>query len=267
MVHKLMETKDWVSLIKINPRSTSPIYQKIGDNLKNMIERGEVEPGEMLPSEWELSRMYSTSRLTVRRALDDLVREGLLTRRQGVGTFVASQTRVQILPSELSFTQNMRKAGRNPSSQVVKLTTQPATQVEAQALNLAAGYPVYELVRVRLVDGEPLMLETTYLSQQRFPDLGSADLEHGSLYEYLLQHYRIAIVAMDQSMEPMLLDKQEAALLDVAPNSPGIRSEITGYSEDGEPIEHTWSVTCHGRGKFYFYFREGALGTRHVDKS
>jgi GntR family transcriptional regulator len=150
---------------------------------------------------------------------------------------------------------------------MISLQVVAATPGVAQYLELQAGAPVFELVRVRLVDGEPLMLETTCLSQERFPDLPQADLSDGSLYDFLSKHYQVNIVALDQVLEPTLLTDREAGLLDVRWGAPAILSEIVGFTSDGVPIEYTWSVTCGGRGRFYFHFREGAVGMRHFTKS
>ncbi len=254
---------EWKDLIKIDRQTKVPLYHQITQNCRDLIESGQVHPGEGLPSEWELSALYGVSRLTIRRAMDELVRSGLLNRRHGVGTFVASSTEAQILPSELSFTKNMQRIGRRPSSRVVSLQVVAATPEIAQQLDLQAGAPIFELVRVRLVDDEPLMLETSYLSNERFPDLTRADLNTGSLYDFLSKHYQVNVVALDQVLEPTLLTNREADLLNVKRRAPAILSEIVGFTADGAPIEYTWSVTCAGRGRFYFHFREGAVGTRH----
>jgi len=260
------QMKNWKALIKIDRRNKAPLYHKIAENLRQVIKE-DLEPGEMLPSEWDLSDLYGVSRLTVRRAIDDLERDGLLIRRHGVGTFVANSTEAQIYPSELSFTKNMKQIGRIPSSQVISIQTLPAAAELAGLLGLKAGASVFELVRLRLADGDPLMLETTYLSQERFPDLAEANLDADSLYSFLGTHHQVDIVALDQVMEPTLLTEREAELLKVEPGSPAILSEMVGFTANGSPIECTWSVTCGGRGRFYFHFREGDIGKRHFTRS
>lgn len=257
-----MNTK-WQQLIRIERPASGPLYQQISHHLKQLVTSGNLEPGEAMPSESELHKLYGTSRLTIRRAMDDLVREGLLDRRHGVGTFVANSTTAQIVPSELSFTRNMVRLGRTPSSRVERFGVVDATPEVAHQLKTEPSAPVYELVRVRLVDGEPLMLETTYLSHQQFPDLAHADLGTESLYSFLSQRYQVDIVALEQAMEPTLLTAREATLLATSEHSPAILSEIVGFTANGTPVEYTWSVTCGGRGRFYFHFREGAVGMRH----
>lgn len=257
----------WQSLIKLDHQSRVPFYHQIVQNFRGLIESNQLGAGELIPPEWDLAQLYGVSRMTVRRALDELVRAGLITRRHGVGTFVARLSEAQILPSELSFTKNMQQIGRKPSSRVVSLKVVPAAKEVAETLYLKADAPVFQVVRVRKADGEPLMLETTYVSQERFPGLASADLSQGSLYNFLAVHYQVNIVALDQAMEPTLLTDREAGLLEVGKGSPAILSEMVSFDANGTPVEYTWSVTCGGRGRFYFHFREGDIGKRRFTQS
>jgi GntR family transcriptional regulator len=262
-----MTARNWTDLLTIDRQSKMPLYHQIIQNLRELIRSGRLEAGEAVPSEWELADLYGVSRLTVRSALNDLVRDGLLNRRHGVGTFVANPSEAQIFPGDLSFSKNMQQIGRHPSSRVVSIQIMPATNEVANYLDIAVGSPVYEIVRIRLADEEPLMLETTSLSQERFPDLDQADLSKASLYEYLNNHYQSAVVALEQALEPTLLTDREAELLAVKPGSPAILSEMVGFTAEGTPVEYTWSVTVGGRGRFYFYFREGDIGKRHFSDS
>lgn len=122
-----------------------------------------------------MSEYYGASRLTVRRALDDLSREGWVRRRHGVGTFVGNPKSAQIAPSKLSFTQQMLAIGRIPSSQLLKVTIVPASAEVAASLNLKAETPVIGITRLRLSDGEPILLETACLQAERFPGLENVE--------------------------------------------------------------------------------------------
>ena len=251
---------NWEELIKIDRQTKVPLYHQISQNLRELILGGQLQPDQTVPSEWELSRLYGVSRLTVRRALDELAREGWLIRRHGVGTFVANPTMAQIVPSKLSFSQKMRQIGRTPSSRLVSIQVIPAVDEVATRLGLEVGVAVTELIRVRLADGEPIMLETAYLSQARFPDLTEADLGDGSLYEFLSERYQVTVVAVDQTLEPILLTAREAQFLDAEPGSPVLLSEVVAFTKDSTPIEYSWSVTRGDKCKFYFRFREADAG-------
>ncbi len=251
-------------LFKINPQSKLPLYDQIERNLRELILNGLLEEGESVPSEFELASLYGVSRLTVRRALDELVRQSWLARRQGVGTFVTRPAVAAIRPEKLSFTEQMLAIGRQPGSQAISTRVVPASAKIAKFLQIAVGEPVVEIVRVRLADNIPLLLENSYLSMSRFPGLdrfpdpdGESSLVGGSLYAHLKSHYNVAVSTMDQTLKPVLLTETEASCLGAPAGSPAILSEIVALSSDGEPVEYNWSVSSGDTSEFYFHFRRG----------
>ncbi|MFZ2097355.1 MAG: GntR family transcriptional regulator [Anaerolineales bacterium] len=251
----MTESKD---LFKINREDKAPLYDLIEQNLRELILGGQLTRGEAVPSEWELANLYGVSRLTVRTALDNLTRQGWLIRRHGVGTFVAYPKITEISPSKLSFTEQMRAIGRTPSSHLISLGVVEANADLANALKLEQGEPVVEIVRVRLADNEPILLETSYLSQKRFPNLENAtDLTISSLYEWLAIHYQTSVTMMDQTLEPVLLSEEQAQHLETHPGSPAMLSKVLAYTNGAEPIEFSWSVTRGDQCRFYFSFRRG----------
>jgi GntR family transcriptional regulator len=250
--------KDPTGLFKINRNSKLPLYSLIEDNFRELILSGQLKPGNAIPSEWELADLYQVSRLTVRHALDNLARQGWLNRRHGVGTFVANPTVARIAPSKLSFTEQMQAIGRTPSSRQISFQVVSANAEIASYLGLQESDPVVEITRLRLADDEPILLETSYLSQARFPDLDeTVDLSHNSLYEYLYTQYQANVASMDQTLEPVLLTEAEAKYLGTQAGTPAVLSEITAFSSEGEPIEYCWSVTRGDKCKFYLRFRRG----------
>ncbi len=246
-------------LFKLNRNSKFPLYELIEQNFRELIASAQLKPGDSIPSEWDLSDLYGVSRLTVRRALEDLARQGWLNRRHGVGTFVANPTVTQITTSRLSFSDQMLAIGRTPSSRQVSLRLVPAAEEVANALGVSPGDSLVELTRVRLADGEPILLETSYLSQVRFPGLEHANLADESLYRYLASRYEVSIVGLDHTLQPVLLNNEEAQLLDAEPDSPAVLSEQIAYDVDGVPVEYCWSVTRGDKCKFYLRFRRGEL--------
>ncbi len=244
------------NLFRISRKAKLPLYDLIEQNFRELITGSALKPGDAIPSEWELAGLYHVSRLTVRRALDDLARQGWLERRHGVGTFVTHPTVTQIAPSKLSFTEQMRSIGRQPSSRLVHIRIIPAKTEPATRLKLQEGEPIIEIMRVRLADGEPILLETTYLSQTRFPGLDQTDeLAHASLYEMLGARYQTHVAAMDQILEPVLLTRSEAKYLETQAGAPAIKSEVVALTSEGDPIEYSWSVTRGDKCKFFFSFR------------
>jgi GntR family transcriptional regulator len=245
-------------LFKINRLDKAPLYDLIEQNLRELILRGLLNVGESVPPEWDLADLYGVSRLTVRNALDNLTRQGWLIRRHGVGTFVSHPNATVITPSKLSFTEQMRSIGRMPSSRLVSLRVIPAEAEVANKLKLEPGDPVVEIVRLRLADGEPILLETSFLSQKRFSGLEDANgLTTSSLYEWLVIHYQTSVAMMDQTLEPVLLNEAQARELETQPGTPAILSKVLAYTNKAEPIEYSWSVTRSDQCRFYFSLRRG----------
>lgn len=245
-------------LFRIDRQSKIPLYNLIEQNFHELILSGQLKPGDAIPSEWDLATVYGVSRLTVRHALDNLARQGWLSRRHGVGTFIANPTVTRIAPSNLSFSEQMRAVGRRPSSRLVSIQVMPAGGEVAGHLRLQESEPVVEITRLRLADDEPILLETSYLSQTRFPGLENAtSLTSGSLYEYLATQYQVHVVEMDQTLEPVILSESEARYLETPTGSPAVLSEVIAYTYNGDPIEYCWSVTRGDKCKFYFHFRRG----------
>jgi GntR family transcriptional regulator len=248
-------------LFKIDHQSRLPLYYQIERNLRDLIAGGSLAEGEAVPSEWELAGLYGVSRLTVRRALDDLVRQSWLSRRQGVGTFVTRPAVASIAPAKLSFTEQMRSIGRVPSSTLISNRVIPANHKMAASLQLQEGDPLIEITRLRCADGVPILLETVYISQRRFPALeGEKRLAGESLYALLKSQYNVSITGMDQTLKPVLVNAQQARLLQVRPGSPAIASEIVAFSSAGEPVETSFSVASGEKSEFYFRFRRGEEG-------
>jgi GntR family transcriptional regulator len=245
-------------LFKIDHSSKLPLYELIEQNFHDLILRDQLKTGDPIPPEYDLVEYYGVSRMTLRRALENLARQGWIVRQQGIGTFARKPITTRIAPSRLSFTEQMRFIGRQPSSRLISLKVVKATQEVATSLNIREGELAVEISRVRLADHEPILLEITYLSQERFPGLENAtNLETGSLYETLRTEYGMNVVNMHQTLEPVLLDSQDAALLEAEAGTPAIMSEVISFSADGQPIEYTWSITSGSKCKFYFRFHRG----------
>jgi GntR family transcriptional regulator len=240
---------------KVDRQSKLPLYDQIDRNLRSLIIDGSLKPGETVPSEWDLADIYGVSRMTVRHALDELVRQNWLCKRQGVGTFVTKPKVASIAQSKMSFTQQMLAIGRQPSSRLIRNQVAKASPEIARFLLLKEGDPVIELTRVRLADDIPILYETSYLSGQNFPDLLSiAGLVEGSLYGYLSKHFGVNITRMDQTLKPVLLTEEQAQHLGAQAGSPSIQSDIIAFSSQGETVEYSWSVSNGEKSEFYFSF-------------
>lgn len=241
---------------KIDPHSKLPLYDQIERNLRDLIINGKLKPGEIVPSEWELVELYGVSRLTVRRALDELVRQNWLERKHGVGTFVRQPVTASISASKLSFTEQMRSIGRDPSSRMISQRITPATAKIARFLRIQEGQPIIEITRVRLADEEPILLETSCLSLERFPTLQNYSWsENESLYYILSEEYNVNVTGLDHTLKPVLLTETEAHYLQAKAGTPAILSEIVAFTKNGTPVEYVWSVSNGDKSEFYFHFQ------------
>ena len=208
-----MQNHRYDGLFKIDPTSVIPRYHQIKENLRELIENEVLPVGHVLPSERELGERYGVSRLTVRQAITELVSEGLLRRQHGVGTFVAGPKLTQMMARVMGFSERVQEAGRTPSSRQVSLEIVPAPTAIARRLNREPNLPLYKLTRLRCADGEPVMLETAYLPQERFPNLNQVDFSNLSLYRVLAERFNCRIVEADETLEPVIMTAYEVEIL------------------------------------------------------
>ncbi|MCB8984172.1 MAG: GntR family transcriptional regulator [Ardenticatenaceae bacterium] len=236
---------------KIDRTSYIPFYAQVQDALKEYIEHGEVKPGEQLPSEPELCRMFDVSRTVIRQALRGLEYEGLIVREKGRGTFVAEPKIGESLFQELTgFYQDMASKGLAPVSKVLKQAVIPANAKIAAFLQLPPETPVIRIDRVRYVEGEPIVLVTTYLPHALCPALVEADLTDQSLYAYLEETYNLVIDRGRRILEAVVASEYEAALLEIPEGAPLISLDSISYLESGTPLEYYHALHRGDRSMF-----------------
>jgi GntR family transcriptional regulator len=209
------------------------------DLVLDLVEQLDV--GDAIPSERQLSTDLGVSRLTVRAALDDLAREGYLVRRRGAGTFVSEPKIAQEL-TMTSFTDDMRRRGLRPASRTLELRISPAGARLGRLLHVSPSEPVVVASRLRLADGESMAIERVHVRERHVPGLTAKDLEEYSFYELLKDRYGIVIVGGTQTIEPTVTDEDESAALGVPLHSPAFRFERITQSESGEIVEFVESI-------------------------
>jgi GntR family transcriptional regulator len=205
----------------------------------DLIERAGV--GGALPSERQLSVDLGVSRLTVRAALDELVREGFLVRRRGSGTFVREPKIAQEL-TMTSFSEEMRRRGMTPGSRTLSLETTTAGAYLGRCLHVSPSERVVVAKRLRLADGESMAIETLHVPESLVPGLEPKDLDRGSFYELLGERYGITIVGGMQTIEPTVTNEEESEALDVPLHSPAFLFERTTRSENDDIVEFVRSI-------------------------
>ncbi len=219
--------------------SSLPAHVQIERWLTDLIARGELVPGGRLPRENDLAVMIGVSRMTLRQALATMESLGTLKRTTGRtgGTFVA-EPRVECdLTGLAGFTEQIRRSNQHAGARVISATTMSAPGKVADALSIARGDIVHEVVRVRTAQRRPLALERSYFPASRVPDL----LEHkltSSLYELLARKYGQKPHTARESLEPVIARPEEAELLDVGVGAALMLIERTAYTAAGVAIEY-----------------------------
>jgi GntR family transcriptional regulator len=201
----------------------------------------QLEVGQAIPSERQLSADLGVSRLTVRAALEDLVREGYLVRRRGAGTFVSEPKIAQEL-TMTSFTDDMRERGMRPASRTLELRISPAGARLGRLLHVSPSEPIVIARRLRLADGESMAIETLHVRDAFIPGLTATDLEQHSFYDLLNSRYGVEIVGGEQTIEPTVTDEDESLALGVPLHSPAFRFERITHSQVGDVVEFVESV-------------------------
>ncbi|HEY3507256.1 MAG TPA: GntR family transcriptional regulator [Actinocatenispora sp.] len=219
----------------MSPRS--PLALSLAASLEREILSGRWPVGSKLPTERELAARSRVSRQVVREAFDELERAGLIIRRQGSGTYVAGRRLEQSLLGHFSIVDALRSSGATITTTVLSRTVGPALPTVATSLEIAPDAPVLELERLRRVDGEPLMLEQTWLPAERLPGIDAAQFSDTSLYAILREQYHVLLVRASESFEPVVLHADEARALQVAPGSPALMLLRTTYDDAGVPME------------------------------
>ncbi|QIK78585.1 GntR family transcriptional regulator [Sphingomonas piscis] len=214
----------------------APLYQRLQLALRGAIERQLLKPEDALPPERDLASDFDVSRITVRKALDGLVADGLLTRRHGAGTFVAGRVEKQF--SKLtSFSEDMASRGRVPRSEWLSKVESLVSPDESLTLGLSPGSRVFRFSRIRFADQMPMAIEESTVPSFA---LGSADEVEASLYEALdIRGHRPARAL--QRLRAVLFDAEQARLLRIEQGAPGLLIERRGYLEDGRAVEMTRS--------------------------
>jgi GntR family transcriptional regulator len=226
------------------------MYFRIQLGILEQIQAGRLHPGEQLPTEADLAQQYQVSRITAKRALDELVRQGRAFRRQGRGTFVA-HARIRDISGFHSFSEDIRARGFNPSSEVLDFKeVEPEAAIRTR-LHISEGEHAFLLKRLRLADLEPVAVESAYLPCRVCPGLLQEDLGCGSLYTILAEKYNRVPTWADAEIEACLPTKESARLLAQKTGTPVLVAHRVTYAADYDVIETVDSVYRGDRFTFY----------------
>ena len=235
-------------------RNSEHLYLKLSDTLAEQIMDGTLAEGTLLPSERELCQTHGISRTTVRQALQDLSQKGYIKAIHGKGTVVIRPQIRQELRSIYSFDEDMRRLGKHPETQIMDFVKIEPTGNIAAMMKLPVGESVYRIMRLRLVDDEPMLLETNYLPCNCFPDFTRQMLEHQSLYRVLTNRYSLNIDVAEETFEPILLRPMESQMLHTDQSALGMLVERISY-EGGKVVEISKSVSPASKFKHHVVLR------------
>lgn len=225
----------------IDKLSRIPLYLQLMESIISEIETDNYKENEKLPSERELCTLYDVSRITVRQALQELEREGYIYKLHGKGTFVAPGSYNQNLIKLYSFTEEMKSLGKRPSTKVLSFQKMKADERLVRKMSLATQEEVYQIVRLRLADEEPLMYETSYLPAAVFPDLDGEEFNRRPMYDIFSNVYQVTVEKAVERFSATAVRPEEAEHLEVHANQPAMLIKRFAYYKDSL-IEYTLSV-------------------------
>jgi GntR family transcriptional regulator len=231
--------------------SRPPLYEQLRGELRDRIERGVYRPGDLFPSEAELMAEHSVSRITVRRAIAELQREGLVTTRQGAGTYVSDPSRAgaQCL---LSFTSVVLREGRVPGARLISMAVEHGPAEVAVQLHLPSDAELFHIKRLRTVDDEPVFLSNAYVPASVLPKVARDDLAptglDQSLYRLIERHHRVPLADGEEVATAVIANEEIRGIFELPQHSPVIRNTCLLLYRNGSPIiyeEATWGVPQH----------------------
>lgn len=224
----------------IDRSSALPFYVQLKDALVEQIEEGHWRPGDKIPGEVDLCRLFGVSRTVVRQALNDMAYDGIVVREKGRGTFV-SEPKISsrsLVHSLAGFYQDMVERGLTPHDEVLEQSMEPASKKVASYLKLEPMTPIIKLTRLRFIQDEPTVLVTSYLPYELCRELINADLSRQSLYAYLEQEYGLSIARGRRRIDAVGANVYEAGLFRIEKGSPLLMLDSVSYLADGTPLEY-----------------------------
>lgn len=232
----------------LKTKSRAPKYVQVKEEIRRKILSKEWTDGCRIPVEAEFCEMFGVSRITVRKALEELQAEGYLVKIQGKGTFVRSQMLEQHLTKFYSFSEELRKRGMKEEAEVIELTTLAATEEMAQQLEIYPGDPVVRVFRVRRTEHGPYAVETSYIPRYLTGEISKEMINENGLYRTLEKH-GVVVNAARETFRAINVNKEQSNLLDVRIDAAAIALTRIAYS-GSSVVEYCISVV---RGDFFSY--------------
>lgn len=234
----------------LDKESKIPLYSQLMDILIHEIESHMQEDEKML-SEREICKKYDVSRTTVRQAFQELEREGYIYIKHGKGAFVASNKFNQNLQGFYSFTEEMKRLGKEPSSQVIKFEIITSNNDISKKMKLENEDLVYKFTRLRLANEEKMMIETTYVPYNMFPGITKDDLNKDPLYDIFRDRFNNVVEYAEEVFIPVLTNEDEAEKLNIGVGSPSLKISRYAYNNNNKVIEYTISIARGDKFRYH----------------
>lgn len=236
----MVSTKlEGMSASVIDKETPVPYHYQLRELLREEITSGRWKVGDHLPSERELCETFNLSRTTVRESIDALVREGLLRRERGRGTFVSEPKIMEgLLQTPTGFSDSMLEQGYAVVTRVQRQEVIPAPPQVTRELHLKSGEMVTVIDRLRFILNEPILFVTSYVPIRLVPNLIKDDLVNNSLYQLLKEKYDLKVTSAKRIMEAVAANETEAKLFAIRPGMPLMLIESTAYLPDSSPLEY-----------------------------
>lgn len=223
----------------LNRNSAEPLYDQVHEAIIGFIEQHQLKPNDLLPSEREFSERLKVSRLTVRRAIEQLIQDGMVVRRPGKGTFVSLPKLEQRLLVLTSFTAAIQQEGHTPGTQVLGVAVEKQNGKICRLLGIEPDALVLKVQRLRFVDTLPFSLATSYLPHDLTKGLEAQDFQTHSLYALLKEKCGLELAKSRVSVEATVVRQSEAPLLRVKTGSPLFRMTGVLNTRDGRVAEYS----------------------------
>ena len=234
----------------LDKNSSDPLYIQISARIKAMIDSGALRPLDQIPPELELAEKFGVSRITVRQAIALLVEQNLLTRRQGVGTFVTDDKIARTLVNVSSFSEQLRARGFNVTSRTLSTCVEDMTEKLSSIFHMDSPEKVVRFDRIRHIDDVPVTIVHSYISSRFCPGIEKENLSDQSLYHLLEDRYGMHPGYSHKTIELVYATSEEAQLLEVAQGTPLFLMQAVNYSDDHRVMEYMKAVLLADRFRF-----------------
>jgi GntR family transcriptional regulator len=258
--------KEVMFILPLDKDSKEPLYKQLKAALLEYIEEN-LKEGDAIPIELEIEKKYGVSRITVRKTIDELVIDGVVSKTQGRGTFVQSRKIVQKAGSITSWTEEMHLKGKKTETRNLMMNEIEPSRKLTEVLNLSKGEKIICLKRLRCADGEPIAILINYFRSKFVPDFIEKGLRKESLYEALEEDFGIQLERAHERVTARIANDLEALELGVSPDSAILHITRVSYLPDGTPFElvemanrsdrYQYEIDLFGRNKLKSFNAEG----------